>query len=74
MTILVGETKFYLHRIILAARNEYFKALLFGGLAEAELNTIKMGDVTPPAFHKVVQFLYSGKIDVYRLDKDLGRF
>ena len=30
-----------------------------------------MGDTTPEAFQKIVQFLYSGKIDVHLLDKDL---
>ena len=72
VTILVGDTKFHLHKIILAARNDYFKALLFGGLSEADSNTIKMGDVTPEAFQKIVQFLYCARIDVHRIDKDLG--
>ena len=32
VTIVVADQKFKLHKIILAGRNEYFKALLFGGL------------------------------------------
>ena len=31
-----------------------------------------LGDVTPEAFHKIVQFLYCARIDVQRIEKDLG--
>ena len=34
VTIVVADQKFKLHKIILAGRNEYFKALLFGGLRQ----------------------------------------
>lgn len=71
VTFLVGETKFHLHKTILAARNDYFRAMLFGGLAETAKEVITIGDTTAEGFQQIVHFLYAGKIDVLLLDKDL---
>ena len=38
VTIVVADQKFKLHKIILAGRNEYFKALLFGGLRQGSIS------------------------------------
>ena len=40
VTIVVADQKFKLHKIILAGRNEYFKALLFGGLRQGSISDL----------------------------------
>ena len=50
---------FELSKTILAARNDYFRAMLFGGLAETDKSLIEVGETTPEAFQQVVQVGYS---------------
>ena len=58
----------------MAARNEYFRAMLFGGLAETDSEVIKIGETSSLAFQQIVHFLYAGKIDVLLLDKESTGF
>lgn len=48
------------HRVILAARSEYFRALLYGGLSETNQREITL-KIPLKAFKALLKYIYSGK-------------
>ena len=64
VTFLVGNTRFPAHRIVLAARCEFFRCLLFGDMKEAHHQgmEIEIPDTTPEAFAGLLQYVYCGRI------------
>lgn len=60
VTFIVQNRKLPAHRVILAARSEYFRALLYGGLSESHQTEIEL-DVPYEAFTALIKFIYSGK-------------
>lgn len=62
ITLIVGGTRFPAHRVILASRCEYFRALLFGGLAETHSSIIHLNGISPSAFSHVLEYIYTGKL------------
>ncbi|XP_033236718.1 BTB/POZ domain-containing protein 9-like [Drosophila pseudoobscura] len=57
------------HRNILAMRCEYFRALLYGGLAESNQREVPL-EVPLEAFKLILGYLYSGKMTLSTLDVD----
>lgn len=57
------------HRVILAARSEYFRALLFGGLSESTQDEIHL-DLPLPAFRSILKYIYSGRLSLASLKDD----
>lgn len=64
LKLIVEGEEFLVHRIILAARSEYFRALLFGGLKETSSDTIVIKDVRAHAFKLLLQYIYTGKLSL----------
>lgn len=63
VTFIVENRRFHVHRVVLAARSEYFRALLFGGMKEAKPQVeIDLKDTTSSAFDALLKYVYSGKI------------
>jgi len=62
ITLLVEGKEFKAHKIILAARSEYFRALLFSGMKETNCETIEINEAKPGAFKLLLQYIYTGKI------------
>jgi len=59
------------HKMILASRAEYFRALFFGGFREASTNSIKLDPDTPlTAFMMVLRYIYTGKISLDSISED----
>ncbi|XP_022234899.1 BTB/POZ domain-containing protein 9-like [Drosophila obscura] len=58
------------HRLILAARSEYFRALLYGGMSESEKSVIRLPEVSLEAFKIILGYLYSGTLPISTLDVD----
>ena len=44
-------------QVILAARSEYFRALLFGGMRESNQEEVELGDTSLPAFRHLLRYL-----------------
>ncbi|XP_059175108.1 kelch-like protein 41b [Physella acuta] len=63
-TVVVGETSFRCHRLVLAACSEFFQALFSSGLREATENSVVLQDVSSEVFQKILSALYSGQIDL----------
>lgn len=63
VTFVVEGSKFFAHRVVLAARSDYFRALLFGGMKETNPETeIEIQDTTASAFDALLKYVYSGKM------------
>lgn len=67
VTLVVQGVSFAAHRVILAARSEYFRALLYGGLAESSCSVIHLNDINATAFRFILQYIYTGRLNVRKL-------
>lgn len=52
------------HKVVLAARSEYFRALLFGGLSETNKTEIELPKTPLQAFKIILKYIYTGKINL----------
>lgn len=52
------------HKCILIARSSYFQSLFTGGLAESQLDTIKIEDADYEPFRLVIHYLYTESLDL----------
>ncbi|XP_017155002.1 BTB/POZ domain-containing protein 9-like [Drosophila miranda] len=67
VTLLVEDERLPAHCMILAARSEYFRAMLYGPMCESMEREIPM--VVPlDAFKVILGYFYSGKIRISTLD------
>jgi BTB/POZ domain-containing protein 9 len=66
--LIIDSEHFYAHRIILAARSEYFRALLFGGLRESQHDnrTIEIKECKADAFKILLLYIYTGQISLIK--------
>lgn len=70
--LIVDGVEFSAHKIILAARSEYFRALLFSsGMSETNSNCIHIKEAKPNAFRLLLQYIYKGKINLKNEKEDL---
>lgn len=69
MTFIVESCRLPAHRVILAARSEYFRALLFGGLSESTQDEIHL-DLPLVAFKSLLRYIYSGRLSLNSLKDD----
>lgn len=60
VTLIVEGVRFHAHKVILAARSEYFRALLFGGMKESQLSDIELKDTPLGAFKHLLRYIYTG--------------
>jgi len=61
---LVEKQLFSAHKVILAARSDYFRALLFGGLKESSLTEIELKDTPLAAFKQLLRYIYTGQVSI----------
>ncbi|CAF3726959.1 unnamed protein product [Adineta steineri] len=71
--LVIESEHFYAHRIILAARSEYFRALLYGGLRESQHdnNTIEIKECKAGAFKILLLYIYTGQISLKQEKEDV---
>ena len=64
VTFVVGDIRFQAHRAILAARSEYFRAMLTSGFSEGQgiAHEIAIRDTTPEAFVALFRYLYTDEL------------
>lgn len=69
VTFIVEGERLPAHRVILAARSDYFRALLYGGLSETNLNEITLQ--TPlVAFKALLKYIYSGNMSLSEMTEE----
>lgn len=64
VTLIVSGQRFHGHKVILAARSQYFRALLFGGLKESVQPEIELKGTTLSAFKELVKYIYTGYLSL----------
>lgn len=64
ITLIVEGIEFRVHKIILAARSEYFRALLFSGMKETNCESIELNEAKSDAFRLLLRYIYTGKISL----------
>ncbi|KAI6242914.1 Acyl-CoA dehydrogenase family member 9 [Aphelenchoides fujianensis] len=57
----VDQRVFYVHRVILSARSQYFSALLAPHTKESEEGKLELPDVDYETFNELLLFLYTGR-------------
>ncbi|EDW25633.1 GL26310 [Drosophila persimilis] len=67
---LVEDQRIPAHRLILAARSDYFRGLLYGSMCESTETEIRLLEVPLEAFKVILGYLYSGTLPVSTLDLD----
>ncbi|XP_055594610.1 BTB/POZ domain-containing protein 9 [Uranotaenia lowii] len=69
VTFIVENEKLPAHRVILAARSEYFRALLYGGLSESNQNEIHL-KIPLKAFKALLKYIYSGNMSLAQMKEE----
>lgn len=69
VSFIVEGTKLPAHKNILAMRSSYFRALLYGGLAESTQNEIKL-KVPLEAFKSILKYLYTGRMSLAQMGNE----
>ena len=71
VTFVVEQERIPAHRVILAARSEYFQALLYGGLEETKQTEIALQVPLQP-FQYLLRYIYSGSMSLKDMkDEDI---
>lgn len=71
VTLIVNNVKFHGHRVILAARSEYFRALLYGGMKESQQNEIELKGTPLSAFKILLKYIYTGYMTLANLKEEV---
>ena len=64
LVLIVENRRFPVHRVILAARSQYFRALLYSGLKESYQTEIEIKNANEEAFEHVLRYLYRGSVNL----------
>ncbi|XP_063603510.1 BTB/POZ domain-containing protein 9-like [Penaeus indicus] len=64
VTLQVNGQTFHAHKVILAARSQYFRALLFGGLRESHQTEVEIKDTNLTAFKVLLKYIYTGWVSL----------
>ncbi|XP_026471580.1 BTB/POZ domain-containing protein 9 isoform X2 [Ctenocephalides felis] len=66
--LVVEGEKIPSHKVILASRSEFFRALLFGGLKESSQEEIVLKEVPIKAFRELLKYIYTGHLFLQTLN------
>ncbi|KAI4466825.1 Galactose-binding-like [Holotrichia oblita] len=71
VTLVVEGQRLFAHKIILAARSDYFRALLYGGMKESSQSEIELPDAPLRAFKILLKYIYSGHMFMMTLKEEV---
>ena len=72
VVFLVQNQRFECHRVLLAARCSYFKAMLYGGMRESQPHVeIELPDATADAFRLLLEYVYTGCLELSSLREEV---
>ena len=63
-TIIAGGLEMHVHRAVLAACSDYFRAMLTGDMRESRESSVTLQGITGFGLQAVVEFIYSGTMKV----------
>lgn len=62
--IVVAGHKLPSHKLVLAARSEYFRAMLNSGMRESVQDEIELKASSLPAFKSLLKYIYTGRMSL----------
>ncbi|CAI4222586.1 unnamed protein product [Auanema sp. JU1783] len=71
VTLIIDEERFEVHKIVLAARSEYFRALFYGGMKESEYQSITINEKNKAAFRLLMKYIYCGRLTLEGHKEDM---
>ncbi|KAG8235191.1 hypothetical protein J437_LFUL014155 [Ladona fulva] len=71
VVLLVEGHRFHGHKAILAARSEYFRALLFGGMRESQQTEIELKGTSVFAVKALLKYIYTGHMSLVNQKEDV---
>lgn len=69
VTFVVEGIRIPAHRVLLAARSSYFRAMLYGGLAESNQDEIQL-KVPLEAFRALLEYIYTGHMSLLQMKEE----
>eukprot|EP00096_Caligus_rogercresseyi_P011835 TRINITY_DN4795_c0_g1_i4.p1 TRINITY_DN4795_c0_g1~~TRINITY_DN4795_c0_g1_i4.p1 ORF type:complete len:629 (-),score=167.77 TRINITY_DN4795_c0_g1_i4:651-2537(-) len=70
VTLVVDGQRFPGHKVLLASRSKYFKALLYGGMKESHSAEIELKDTPVRAFKHLLRYVYTGNLALSSLSDE----
>jgi len=64
MDIVVGSETYRVHQVIMAAKSDYFRAIMSSQLREAKENRVTIEDVDPENMKTVIEFCYTNQLSL----------
>ena len=64
MEIIVGSETFRVHRVIMATKSDYFRAVMSSELKEAKENRVIIKDLDPEIMKTVIEFCYTNQVSL----------
>jgi BTB/POZ domain-containing protein 9 len=71
VTLVVQANRFSAHKVILAARSEYFRALLYGGMRESAQAEVELKGTPLLAFRHLLKYIYTGHISLSSFKEEM---
>lgn len=71
VVLVVEEARIPAHKVILASRSEYFRALLFGGMRESSQVEVELVQTPLAAFKHLLRYIYTGNMSLNSFKEDL---
>ncbi|CAG2113642.1 unnamed protein product, partial [Medioppia subpectinata] len=71
ITLLVDDQRLPAHRVLLAARSDYFRALLYGGMRESTEKEVRLTVSSVQAFKYLLKYLYCGHIQLKSFKEEI---
>jgi len=63
-TIIAGGLEMHVHRAVLVACSDYFRAMLTGDMLESRESTVILQGISSFGLQAVIEFIYSGRLTV----------
>ncbi|RWS10709.1 BTB/POZ domain-containing protein 9-like protein [Dinothrombium tinctorium] len=71
VTLVVDGNPLPGHKVILASRSEYFRAMLFGGLKESHQTSIDLKVTSLTAFKLLLKYIYTGHMSLSSIKEEM---
>uniref|UniRef100_A0AAR5QFU2 BTB/POZ domain-containing protein 9 n=1 Tax=Dendroctonus ponderosae TaxID=77166 RepID=A0AAR5QFU2_DENPD len=71
IVLVVEGQKLHAHKVILAARSDYFRALLYGGLRESNQDEIELPNAPLNAFKVLLKYIYTGHMFLMTMKEEV---
>ena len=64
LNIIVEDHSFHVHKLIISAVSDFFRAMFTGNMAEKEQDYVKLGLLSAATMEHIINFIYKDKMDL----------